>query len=53
MKKKNLLPRILLTIVVFAFALAFLLPTVLTITNSFMSQSEISANYGVIFSGGS
>lgn len=34
------------------FAIAFLLPTILTITNSFMSQSEISANYGVIFSGG-
>lgn len=34
------------------FAIAFLLPTILTITNSFMSQSEISANYGVVFSGG-
>lgn len=34
------------------FAVAFLLPTILTITNSFMSQSEISANYGVVFSGG-
>lgn len=32
------------------FAIAFLLPTVLTITNSFMSQTEISANYGVVFS---
>lgn len=53
MQKKNLLSRILLTILAFAFAIAFLLPTVLTITNSFMAQSEISANYGVIFSGGS
>ena len=53
MQKKRLVPRILLTIVAFAFAIAFLLPTVLTITNSFMSQSEISANYGVIFSSGS
>lgn len=25
------------------------MPTVLTITNSFMTQSEISANYGEIF----
>ena len=53
MRKKNILARILLTIIAFAFAVAFLLPTVLTITNSFMTQSEISANYGVIFSGGS
>ena len=32
-----------------AFALMFLLPTVLTFTNSLMSPTEISANYGVIF----
>lgn len=31
-------------------AVIFLLPTVLTITNSLMSQTEINANYGVIFS---
>ena len=31
------------------FALLFLLPTVLTITNSFMTQSEITANYGQVF----
>jgi len=31
------------------FAILFLLPTVLTISNSFMTQSEISANYGMIF----
>ena len=30
-------------------AVIFLLPTVLTITNSFMSQTEINANYGVVF----
>lgn len=33
-----------------AFSVAFLLPTVLTITNSFMSESEITSNYGMIFS---
>ena len=33
-----------------AFAAYFLLPTVLTITNSFMTESEISANYGTVFS---
>lgn len=32
------------------FAVAFLLPTVLTITNSFMTESEITANYGPVFS---
>ena len=32
------------------FAVLFLLPTVLTITNSFMTQSEITANYGQVFS---
>ncbi|MFA6948360.1 MAG: carbohydrate ABC transporter permease [Eubacteriales bacterium] len=31
-------------------AIAFLMPIVLTISNSFMSQTEISANYGKIFS---
>jgi len=31
------------------FALLFLLPTLLTISNSFMSQTEIDANYGMIF----
>lgn len=39
----------MLTLLAAVFAIAFLLPTVLTITNSFMSQSEISANYGAIF----
>ncbi len=53
MRKRHLLARVLLTILALAFAVAFLLPTVLTITNSFMTQSEISANYGVIFSTGS
>ncbi len=36
-------------IIVGFFALLFLMPTVLTITNSFMSTTEISANYGQIF----
>ncbi len=31
------------------FAVLFLMPIVLTITNSFMSASEISANYGQVF----
>lgn len=37
------------TLVAAVFAILFLLPIVLTITNSFMSASEISANYGSVF----
>ena len=49
MKKKRYLGRGALTLLAAFFALSFLLPTVLTVTNSFMTQSEISANYGEIF----
>ena len=49
MKKKRYFSRTVLTLLAFAFAILFLLPTVLTITNSFMTQSEITANYGQIF----
>ena len=38
------------TLVAAGFAVLFLMPIVLTITNSFMSTSEISANYGQVFS---
>jgi multiple sugar transport system permease protein len=49
MRKKRLFGRIALTLVAAAFAVLFLLPTVLTISNSFMSESEINANYGAVF----
>jgi len=50
MKKRRHLPtRLIKAAIAMFFAIVFLLPTVLTITNSFMSQAEISANYGVIF----
>ena len=45
----RLVGRALLFIFAAVFAVGFLLPTVLTISNSFMTQSEISANYGMIF----
>lgn len=32
-----------------AFAILFLMPIILTISNSFMASSEISANYGTVF----
>lgn len=49
MIKNRYLGRAALTVLSAVFALAFLMPTVLTITNSFMTQSEISANYGEVF----
>lgn len=48
-KIKKVVRTVILTTLATIFAILFLLPTVLTITNSFMSQSEISANYGKIF----
>lgn len=39
----------LATLVAAGFAILFLMPIVLTITNSFMSSSEISSNYGSVF----
>ena len=49
MKKKRYFGRFALTLLSAFFALWFLMPTVLTISNSFMTQSEISSNYGKVF----
>lgn len=50
---KKRIKRITRTLILFTialgFAFIFLLPTVLTITNSFMNETEINANYGKIF----
>jgi len=46
-KKKVL--TVFLTIYALFSALLFLFPTVLTIANSFMSSTEITSNYGMIF----
>ena len=48
-KKKRYFSRGALTVLAAVFAFLFLMPTVLTITNSFMTQSEITANYGQVF----
>lgn len=40
---------VFLTIYALFSALLFLFPTVLTIANSFMSSTEITSNYGMIF----
>lgn len=37
------------TLVAAVFAILFLMPIILTISNSFMSATEISANYGSVF----
>lgn len=50
MRKKRYFGRGMMTLLAAAFAVIFLMPTVLTITNSFMTQTEISANYGMVFS---
>ncbi len=50
MKKNKKLSRGTVTLISALLAVLFLLPTVLTITNSFMTQSEITANYGQVFS---
>ena len=49
-RRKNELIQIgIFTILAIIFAFIFLTPIILTITNSFMSQTEISANYGAVF----
>ena len=50
MKKKRYFSRGVMFLLCAVFAVMFLLPTVLTITNSFMSEAEIKSNYGMIFS---
>lgn len=49
MRKPRLFGRTVLTLLAVVFAAAFVLPTVVTITNAFMTQSEITANYGQVF----
>ncbi len=48
-KVKLTMKKLLLTLIALIFAISFLLPTILTIANSFMSATEINTNYGVIF----
>ncbi|MBO5114041.1 MAG: carbohydrate ABC transporter permease [Lachnospiraceae bacterium] len=39
----------MITLIAACFAVLFLMPIVLTVTNSFMASSEISSNYGQVF----
>lgn len=47
-RRKKLIINIVITIFAGAAAIMFLMPTVLTIANSFMTSAEISANYGAM-----
>ena len=49
LRKKHYFGRGAMFVLCAVFAVLFLLPTVLTITNSFMSEAEIKSNYGMIF----
>lgn len=48
-KRRALILKILFTALAAILALGFLTPIILTITNAFMTQEEITANYGVVF----
>ncbi|MDE7138479.1 MAG: carbohydrate ABC transporter permease [Ruminococcus sp.] len=47
-RRKTLIFNIILTVFICVSAILFIMPTVLTIANSFMTSSEISANYGAM-----
>lgn len=48
LKKKERMLNIIITVFACIAAVMFLMPTVLTIANSFMTSTEISANYGAM-----
>lgn len=49
MRKKKTAGRIIGTMICIAFSLIFLYPTIVTLADSFMSQTEIMAHYGNVF----
>ena len=48
-KKRKKIGKILLTTILIFFTAIFVIPIVFTMCNSFMTSSEIAANYGMIF----
>ncbi len=48
-KKFKKVHRVILTIIALVFSFSFLVPTILTVASSFMAESELDSNYGVIF----
>lgn len=49
-RKKIAVRRGIAVILAICFSVLFLMPIILTVTNSFMAASEISSNYGQVFS---
>lgn len=49
-KSKKIIRISILFAIALMFAVIFILPTVVTITNSFMTETEVNSNYGKIFS---
>lgn len=47
-KRKRICSQTIRTLIAAFFAVLFLMPTVLTMANSFMSKTEIAANYGAL-----
>lgn len=47
-KRKRICSQAIRTLIAAFFAILFLMPTVLTMANSFMSKTEIAANYGAL-----
>lgn len=50
MKKTRFFGKWIMVLIAAVFTAYFLLPTILTFTNSFMSETEIGVNYGPVFS---
>lgn len=48
-QKRRRITKAVLFLIAFICATSFLMPIILTIANSFMQESEITSNYGVIF----
>ena len=48
-KKRHLVSSAIIAVFIIFAAVLFLMPTVMTIGNSFMTSTEISANYGSMF----
>ena len=48
-QQKKFAQAMVITLIATCFAVLFLMPIILTITNSFMSASQISSNYGQVF----
>ena len=48
-RPKNFIKTTILFLIAMIFAVSFLLPTILTFANSFMSEQGISSNYGAMF----